>query len=141
MNEGKMSHHSRFFAGVLLITVPTIAYGGSALLRQIAARTPGYLDNPVRQDLFRAGHAHAGVLVLLALVGLLYVDATSLSEPFKWLARLGLGAAPILMPLGFFLSVASPHSQSPNALLWLVWLGAACLCVGALTLGIGLVRS
>lgn len=135
-----MSEQSRRLAGIILIAVPTIAFGGAFLLRQIAARTPGYLDNPVRQNLMRAGHAHAGVLVMLTLVGLLYVDGANLSEPLRWVARLGLALAPILMPLGFFLSVTSPSTQTPGPLLSLVWAGAASLCVGALTLGIGLVR-
>ena len=42
---------------------------GVSLLGFISRRSPGYLDNPVRQNLFRAGHAHAGVLIILALVG------------------------------------------------------------------------
>jgi hypothetical protein len=28
----------------------------------IFRREPGYLDNPMRQNMWRAGHAHAGVL-------------------------------------------------------------------------------
>ena len=56
-------------AGVFLVLVPTVAYGGVSLLGFISRRSPGYLDNPVRQNLFRAGHAHAGVLIILALVG------------------------------------------------------------------------
>ena len=69
-----MSESSLSTAGVLLITVPAIAFGGVTLLRMIWGREPGYLDNPVRQSLWRSGHAHAGVLVILALVGMLYVD-------------------------------------------------------------------
>jgi hypothetical protein len=62
-----MSEESIRTAGILLITVPAIAFGGVTLLRLIWRREPGYLDNPVRQNLWRAGHAHAGVLVILAL--------------------------------------------------------------------------
>jgi hypothetical protein len=61
-----VSDASRQLAGILLLAVPTIEFGGWSLLRMIARRIPGYLDNPVRQNLFRAGHAHASVLVLLA---------------------------------------------------------------------------
>ena len=64
-----MSSASLSTAGVILVLVPTVAYGGVSLLTFIRRRTPGYLDNPVRQNLFRAGHAHAGVLIILALVG------------------------------------------------------------------------
>jgi hypothetical protein len=44
-----------------------VAFDGARLLRAIFRRQPGYLDNPVRQNLWRAGHAHAGVLVILTL--------------------------------------------------------------------------
>jgi hypothetical protein len=36
----------------------------------------------------RAGHAHAGVLVILGLVGLLYADAAGLSGRTGYVARL-----------------------------------------------------
>jgi hypothetical protein len=133
-----MSASSLPTAGILLIAIVAIEYGGVSLLRFITARTPGYLDNPVRQNLFRAGHAHAGVLVILALVGMLYVDQTGLSSTGKELVRWGLTAPPILMPLGFFLSIAPPRAQRPNALIGLVFLGAAVLAAAALTLGINL---
>jgi hypothetical protein len=136
-----MSKASRALAGVVLITVPTIAFGGVFLLGMVARHSPGYLDNPVRQALMRAGHAHAGVLVILTLVALLYVDDARLPERLRWLARLGIAAAPILMPLGFFLSVLSPSAQSPSPLVGLVYAGAGCLALGVLTLGIGLVRA
>jgi hypothetical protein len=102
-----MSADSLRFAGVVLITMPAIAFGGARLLTMIFRREPGYLDNPVRQNLWRAGHAHAGVLVILTLVGLLLVDQADLSSGLQWLVRYALVAGPILMPLG-------PLSQSPR---------------------------
>jgi hypothetical protein len=119
--------------------VPTIAFGGAGLLRAIYRREEGYIDNPVRQNLWRAGHAHAGVLVILALLGMLYVDQAGLSEGLAWVVRLLLVIPPILMPLGFFLSTASPRSEKPNGLIYLAPLGGVLLSAGALVLGIGLV--
>jgi hypothetical protein len=134
-----VSQESIRIAGILLITVPTIAFGGAGLLRAIYRREEGYLDNPVRQNLWRAGHAHAGVLVILALLGMLYVDRAGLSEGLAWVTRLLLVIPPIVMPLGFFLSTASPQTEKPNALIALVPLGGVLLSAGALVLGIGLV--
>jgi hypothetical protein len=134
-----MSQASIRTAGILLITVPAVAFGGATLLRLIWGREPGYLDNPVRQNLWRAGHAHAGVLVILALLGMLYVDQTGLSAGLTWLVRLLLVIPPIVMPLGFFLSVASPKAERPNGLLYLVPVGGVSLSIGAAILGIGLV--
>jgi hypothetical protein len=74
-----MSDASRILAAILLIAVPTVEFGGLALLGMLTRRTPGYLDNPLRQNMFRAGHAHAGVWLVFALVALLWVDQTDLA--------------------------------------------------------------
>jgi hypothetical protein len=100
----------------------------------------GYVDNPVRQDLWRAGHAHAGVLLVLSLVILRYVDEARLSERMKSLVRHGAPVAAILIPAAFFLSVLSPESTGPNKLIYLAYAGFAVLIVTFITLGIGLVR-
>src|SRR5690606_777838 len=134
-----MSPASLTMAGTLLITVPAVAYGGVTLLRFLMRYVPGYLDNPLRRGLSRAGHAHAGVLVLFSLVAMLYVDQADLSESVRTLVRLSIVAAPILMPLGLFLSVVRPGDTKPNGLIALTFLGGASLAAGTLTLGIGLV--
>ncbi|GAA3557967.1 hypothetical protein GCM10022419_043270 [Nonomuraea rosea] len=134
-----MSPSSLSTAGVLLITVPLVAFGGVSLLSFLMKNVPGYLDNPVRRGLWRAGHAHAGVLVLFGLVAMLYVDQANLSDGMRGLARTLIVAAPILMPLGFFLSVVRPSDTKPSRLIWLTVAGGVCLAVGTLTLGIGLV--
>ena len=136
-----MTDASRQLAGILFVLVPTVEFGGWSLLRMIARRVPGYLDNPVRQNLFRAGHAHAGVLIILALVGLLYVDQADLGDGLKQLVRWCLVAAPVLMPLGFFLSVVSPRAERPNRIILSTYAGGLLLAVGTVTLGIGLLRA
>jgi hypothetical protein len=136
-----VSDASRIIAAILLIAVPTVEFGGLALLGMLTRRTAGYLDNPLRQNMFRAGHAHAGVWLVFALVALLWVDQTDLGEPLKWVVRLAFAVAPILMPLGFFLSVTRPDAQRPNGVIALVYAGGLALAVGALTLGIGLLTS
>jgi hypothetical protein len=136
-----MSTGSRILAAILLIAVPTVEFGGLALLGMLTRRTPGYLDNPLRQNMFRAGHAHAGVWLVFALVALLWVDQTDLGEPLKWVIRIAFVAAPILMPLGFFLSVTQPDAQRPNGVIALVYLAGLALGVGAVTLGVGLIAS
>lgn len=135
-----MSPESRRLAGFLLILVPGVAFGGVSILSMILGQTPGYLDNEVRQSLWRAGHAHAGVMLILALVLLRYVDETALTGRWRWLARHGVPLAAILMPAGFFLSVLSPDATQPNALISLVFVGGLFLVGAVLTLGIGLVR-
>jgi hypothetical protein len=72
-----MTRKSRQVAGALLIVMPTVMYGGLALLTMLV-NEPEYMANPLRQDLWRAGHAGAGVLLVFALVALRYVDETRL---------------------------------------------------------------
>jgi hypothetical protein len=136
-----MAPQSRRLAGILLILVPAVAFGGASLLSMILGQTPGYLDNPLRQDLWRAGHAHAGMMLILALVLLRYVDETRLSGRWLWLARHGVPIAAILMPAGFFLSVLSPDATEPNPLIYLVFAGGLFLIAGVLTTGIELIRA
>jgi|SRR5829696_666894 len=136
-----MSSASQIMAGILLITVLAVEFGGLSLLAMLTRRIPGYLDNPLRQNMFRAGHAHAGVWVVFALVALLWVDQADLGEPLKWVVRLAFAVAPILMPLGFFLSVTRPDTERPNGVITLVYAGGLALAIGALTLGVGLLTA
>ena len=136
-----MTPASRRLAGIILVVLPTVAFGGAALLTMILGQQPGYLDNPLRQDLYRAGHAHAAVLLILALVILRYVDEATLSGPWRFLARDGVPIAAILMSAGFFLSVLDPSATAPNGFINLVWVGAVFLVGGVLTTGVGLLRA
>jgi hypothetical protein len=110
-------------------------------LGMLAGNAPGYADNPLRQNLWRAGHAHAGVYLILSLVMLRYVDEAVLSPFWKWLARAGAPIAAILIPAAFFLSVASPTATQPNGLINLAYIGALFLAAAVLSLGVGLIRA
>jgi hypothetical protein len=136
-----MSRESRLLAGILLVVLPTVMFGGTSLLHFLTSNAPGIVDNPLRHDLFRAGHAHAGVYLVLSLVMLRYVDETELGGFWKWLARVGAPIAAILIPAAFFLSVASPQAREPNALINLAYIGALFLAAAVLTLGVGLIRA
>jgi hypothetical protein len=132
---------ARTISGITLITVPSIQYGGYFLLKSLRDRNSRYMDNPLRQNFFRAGHAHAGVFVLLSLVCQILADAADLAASLLWLVRLGVPAAAILLPMGFFLSIVSPDATAPNRAVSLVYLGAVLLAISVLTLGVGLLRA
>jgi hypothetical protein len=72
-----MSPQSRLEAGILLILIPTVEIGGASLLSLLIG-DPSYSQNELRQDLWRVGHAHAGVWLVLSLVVLRYVDEATL---------------------------------------------------------------
>jgi hypothetical protein len=134
-----MSLQSRLVAGVVLIIVPTVEIGGASILSLLLA-DPSYAQNDLRQDLWRAGHAHAGVGLVLSLVALRYVDEATLSEGMRWLVRLAFPAAAVLMALAFFLSALSPDVTEPNAMIFLAYVAGVLLAVGLLALAVGLLR-
>ena len=134
-----MSPQSRLVAGIVLIVVPTVEIGGASILSLLIG-DPAYTQNDLRQDLWRAGHAHAGVWLVLSLVTLRYVDETSLSEGMKWVVRLAFPVAAVLMALGFFLSVLSEDATEPNAMIYLTYVAGIVLAVGLLALAVGLIR-
>lgn len=121
-------------AGVVLLTVPFIAFGGTFLLR--VARG-GFPATAIQSAFFRAGHAHAGVLVILGIVVRIAVDLAGVTGLASTLSYGVLWAA-VLVPAGFFLSVAHRGADRPNALIALLWLGAAALVVGVVAAGVGL---
>lgn len=125
-------------AAILLLAVPTIQWGGTYMLRVVRGRVP---VTDFQLAFSRAGHAHAGVLVILALVVQLYADAAAMSGLPALVARTGVPIAAILMPAGFFLSVLSPEATAPNPLIALVGVGGVFLVAAVLTTGIGLLRA
>jgi hypothetical protein len=122
-----------------VIIVPTVEIGGASILSLLLG-DPQYAQNELRQDLWRAGHAHAGVWLVLSLVALRYVDEATLSEGMRWVVRLAFPAAAVLMALAFFLSVLSPEATEPNAMIYLAYVAGLLLAVGLLVLGVGLLR-
>jgi hypothetical protein len=124
--------------GVLLLTILAIEYGGTFMLRVVRGRQPA---TEFQRAFFRAGHAHAGVLVILALVSQILVSATHVGGVLGFLATNGIWAAAILMSAGFFLSAAGRDATAPNRLIAILYLGAVSLAAGVFSLGIGLLTA
>jgi len=136
-----MTREARIMSGIILLTVPSIQYGGYFLLTSLIDRNSHYMDNPLRQNFFRAGHAHAGVFVILSLVCQLLADNATLPPSLLWIARIGVPFAAILIPAGFFLAMTSPTASRPNGLIALIYVGIASLAASVVTLAIGLLRN
>jgi hypothetical protein len=134
-----MSPQSRLVAGIVLIIVPTVEIGGASILSLLIG-DPAYGQNDLRQDLWRAGHAHAGVWLVLSLVALRYVDEANPSEGLRWVVRLAFPVAAVLMALAFFLSVIPEDAREPNGMIYLAYVAGLLLAVGLLLLGVGLIR-
>jgi hypothetical protein len=136
-----MTREAKMLTGIILITVPSIQYGGYFLLTSLMDKSSGYMENPLRQNFFRAGHAHAGVIVILSLVCQVLADAALLPASLLWTARIAVPLAAILIPAGFFFSMLSPAATEPNGAVGLIYAGAVVLAAGVLLLGVGLIRS
>ena len=85
-----MTNATKLIAGLLLIAVTTIEYGCTFLLGILTRKYAGLTE--FQSSMFRAGHAHAGVLTILALVALLFTDQAGLSAPIGWALRIGFAA-------------------------------------------------
>lgn len=132
-----MSPDARLMCGISLILVPTIVYGGLTILGVIsngAFGTPGPKQlSPSQIAYYRAGHAHAGVLTLLALFLQIAVDDAAIPDALAWSVRVGAVAATLLVSGGFF---ALAHVRALRVLLYA---GAALVVATTLTAGIGLI--
>ena len=135
-----MTREARLLSGIILITVPTIQYGGYFLLTSLVDKSSGYMENPLRQNFFRAGHAHAGVIVILSLVCQVLADSAVLPSPLVWFVRIGVPLSAILISAGFFFSMLPPTATQPNGAISLIYVGAVVLAISVITLGVGLIR-
>jgi len=140
-----MTDATKLIAGLLLIAVTTIEFGGTFLLRILSgthSESGKHSEfTEFQRSMFRAGHAHAGVLSILALVALVFTDQAGLSAPIGWAVRIGFAAAPVLVSGGFFGAATGNGRTRPGGLVALLWIGVFVLAASVITLGIGLIRS
>lgn len=134
-----LSREARLVAGVTLLAVPTIMYGGLTLLAILTDRAAGISPGNLALDqtqwaLFRAGHAHAGVWVVLSLVIQVLLDSVVLPLKLKWLARIAAPLAAVAISGGFFGLAYNSNFR------WSLYFGAVCLVVVVLLTGVGLLR-
>lgn len=133
-----LSAESRQLAGILLLALVTVESGGLYMVKLVR----GSADvTPFQLSFARAGHAHAGVLLILALVCQVLADSADQSGLFYVLSRSGVAFAAILMPAGFFFSSMGRGRERPNGLIGLVFVGAGVLAVGLVSLGLGLLTA
>jgi hypothetical protein len=136
-----MTREARLISGITLLTVPTIQYGGYFLLTSLMNKGSGYMENPLRQNFFRAGHAHAGVIVILSLVCQVLADSAVLPSPLVWFVRIGVPISAILISAGFFFSILPPAATQPSGAVVGIYAGAVILAISVITLGVGLIRA
>ena len=133
-----MSDESRILAGILFLSLVTVETGGLYLLKIVRGAAE---VTPFQEKFARAGHAHAGVLLILALHCQVLADATHQTGLLDWVSRSGVAVAALVMPGGFFFSSMGAGRTEPNRLVVLVLAGAAVLAVSLTCLGVGLLTA
>lgn len=135
-----LSREAKIVSGITLLSIPTIMYGGVTLLGMLtqggAGSDPGAIVlDETQWALWRAGHAHAGVWVILSLVIQVLIDSTRLSSGLMWLARTSAPVAAVTVSGGFFGVAFLPGFR------WLLYFGALSLVVSLVLTGVGLLRN
>ena len=133
-----MTDAGRWMIAISFISLPTIAFGGYFLL-SILRRQAGTETITAEQNrYFRAGHAHAGVLVTLGIIAQLVLDQSRMSEGLVWAMRIALIVAPLLISGGFFGGAPRTADGPAEPLIRLVPIGAVLFSLTTLGVGIGL---
>lgn len=122
--------------GILILSLVTVESGGYFLTHVVRGHVKA---NRLQSSFYRAGHAHAAVLLVLSIAILAVIDQAQLTGLWAPAARYLVPIAAILMPAGFFLSVLGRDPQKPNRLIWMLWAGALSLTAGLVVAGFSLV--
>lgn len=131
-----MSDATRWMLAFAFISLPTIAFGGYFLLSILKRQVGTENISSIQREYFKAGHAHAGVLVTLAIVGQIVLDYSLFNETLVWAMRIGLIVAPLLISGGFFGGAPRTPEGKPAGLVKLIPLGAVVMSIS--TIGVGL---
>jgi hypothetical protein len=126
----------RVWAIVSWISLPTVMYGGYSLL-QLINRGNALTENQIRW--FRAGHAHAGVLLLMSLLYYYFLDKTAFSPVVKHAACAVLVAGILAQSGGFFIHMIVGHAGAASIGTTVTVTGAALLVCAIAVLVYGLI--
>src|SRR6516165_1562292 len=120
------------------IALPTVMYGGYSLLHLI---NQGDGLTPFQATWFRAGHAHAGVLLLMSLLYFLFLDQTALGPTIKEIGCIGMFVGILAQSGGFFLHMIVGRANEPSIGTAVTTAGAVLLATAVGILIYGLVNT
>jgi hypothetical protein len=120
------------------IALPTVMYGGYSLLHLI---NQGDSLTPFQTTWFRAGHAHAGTLLLMSLLYFLFLDQTALGPSVKQAGCITMFVGILLQSGGFFLHMIVGRPNAASVGTAVTTAGAVLLVAAVVILVYGLVSS
>jgi hypothetical protein len=125
------------FSAITLIALPTVMFGGFSLLRLLSANRL----SEFQVAYFRAGHAHAGVLLVLTLAVLDLLTRTGLSPAGQWAVGTLLLTGTLAQSGGMFLhmGLGKPGQWSAGNSMTLA--GAALLAAAMVTTAIAVITT
>jgi len=137
LDEDEQSNMTNLRVWIIVswIALPTVMFGGASLLRLI---NRGNVLSPFQVNCFRAGHAHAGVLLVMSLLYYIYLDQTGLSVLVKHLASVALFLGILAQSGGFFVHMLVGRENQPSAGTTTTFAGAVLLASSVIALVYGL---
>jgi hypothetical protein len=120
------------------IALPTVMFGGYSLLQFL---NRGDVLTPFQVTWFRAGHAHAGVLLVMSLLYYMSLDKTSLSPTVKRAACVALFVGILAQSGGFFLHMLMGQPNQASIGTAVTVTGAILLACAVVVLIYGLVTA
>jgi hypothetical protein len=123
---------------VALFSLVTVEFGGWSLLSLL---TTGDALSSFEEQFFRAGHGHAGVLLVLSLAVFVFLGRTGFSETTQWVVGVGLLVGILLQSGGFFLHMLVGEETGGSVGTLVTRTGAILLAAALITVGVGLLRS
>lgn len=129
---------TRFYPIIALISLLTVEIGGGALLGYLTGR--GKLSD-FQEQFFRAGHGHAGVLLILALACFAFFDRSAMGTNTQWIVGAVLLLGVLAQSGGFFLHMLTGEPNSRSAGTMLTYSGGLLIAAAIITLVVGLIRA
>jgi hypothetical protein len=124
-------------AAIVLFSLPTVMFGGLSLLRLGIGRRL----NDFQVTYFRAGHAHAGVLLVLCLAVLDLLDRLRVGSAVVWTLGTLLLVGTLAQSGGMFLHMAIGQPGKWSAGNTLTSIGAVLLAVALIGTAVEVVRA
>lgn len=100
----------------------------------IAFRSPAYLQDPIRREMFRLAHAHGTLFSVLLIITQLWLSHAKQSVPA--MAELPLRVGTVLMPVGFALGGIWHSATDPGIGVFLAPVGGVLVIFAAVSIGL-----
>jgi hypothetical protein len=127
----------KLFTVIALFSLPTVMYGGYSLLRLLGAKKL----NDFQLTYFRAGHAHAGVLLVLSLVVLDIVGHSGVGSATQWTIGILLVVGVLAQSGGMFVHMAIGKPGTWSRGNTLTTAGAVVLAAALITTAIAVIAA